>query len=223
MYCKKCGKKIEDDSNYCKYCGSQTEKKKDSYTIPIIIISIIMVLVVLTSIFIGKGIVDFIDTVDQNKPIITDKYYDDRYDGNDHHDRDYDDFFSQDDWYGTNPTSSVFTTIDITKFIELKQANTPSIIYIGKNSSTHCFQQTLYLYALARKYNITINYLNISNISDEDYQKLQSVDPYFTTRWSIPLMLLVQDDKIIDKKEGVQTASSLLEWIQSYGLIDSRN
>lgn len=27
MYCKNCGKEIEDDSSFCPYCGSSVDKK----------------------------------------------------------------------------------------------------------------------------------------------------------------------------------------------------
>lgn len=33
MYCKFCGKKIDDDALFCKHCGKQLDEKKSSVTL----------------------------------------------------------------------------------------------------------------------------------------------------------------------------------------------
>ena len=49
MYCRKCGKSVPDDSNYCNYCGAEIETeettKKSRFLAPLLIIIIILCLV----------------------------------------------------------------------------------------------------------------------------------------------------------------------------------
>ena len=44
----------------------------------------------------------------------------------------------------------------------------------------------------------------------------------FSSPWNIPLTLIVQNDKIIDKKEGLQTNNDLLEFFKKNGIITEK-
>lgn len=224
MYCQKCGKQIENDSNFCKHCGTKIEKKKKNY-MAFIILGIIMVIITfIGAITLGKKLAYYINNSNDHK-IETDKYYDNFYD-NDEHDNDFFDFddedtYDKEDDYKKDVEN--FEEIDIDKFLELKKGSTPSIILLGEERNISCYQQLLYLYSIAKRYNIKINYLNLSDFETKEYETLKSSDEMFNSPWDIPLLLIVQNDKIIDKKEGVQTGKTLLEFFSNNNLLGNKN
>ena len=56
MYCKNCGKNIENDSSFCKNCGNAVEKIKKNYAGLIIIGIIIIILNFIGAIGLGRKI-----------------------------------------------------------------------------------------------------------------------------------------------------------------------
>lgn len=222
MYCKKCGKNIENDSNYCKNCGHPVEKIKKSYTGLIIVGIIIIVLTFIGAINIGKKIAYYIEET-EDTPLNTDEYYnDDSYNEDDYFD-DYFDNFPYND-YNKEDTEKEnidnFNNIDIDKFVELKKEATKSIIVLGERKNTSCYQQLLHLYPLTKLYNIKINYLDLTEFDTEDYEKLKNSDEMFSSPWNIPLILIVQNDKIIDKNEGLLAGNKLIEFLMKSEIIN---
>ncbi len=223
MHCKNCGKEIEKDSNFCKYCGKNIDKKQNNTPIIVISVIIVVIIVFIFSIALGKMIAVITDnenreTVELDKNYEDDyfnnwKYYnEDRY-GNNHH------YYYDNNRY--TDYTKYFENIDVQRFLELKSKDEVSIIYIGKDNCSACYKQSIYLYNIARRYNLKINYLNISNLNEEDYQKLITSDRYFEKDWSTPLILLVKNNQIIEDEDDIQTATELLELFDENGLINN--
>ena len=228
MHCKNCGKSIEKDSNFCKYCGKSIDRKTNNTPIIILGVFICIIMVLMLSITAGKTFAKIVDNVNK-KTVELDKNYDeyfndwynysDRY--RDNNEDSYSDRYYNDKNNDYADYTKFFENIDIQKFLELKSKEEISIIYIGKDNCLPCYQQSVYLYSIARRYNIKINYINISDISDEDYQKLIESDDFFKTEWSTPLILLVKNNQIIEEEDDLQTISELLELFREYELINN--
>lgn len=230
MHCKNCGKEIEKDSNFCKYCGKNIDLKTN-YT-PIIVLSVIIVIVVvfIFSIALGKIIANINTKI--GEPIELDKNFEDDFFNNwDYYNRRHNDNYNNEDRYGNNhhyyynnnkysDYTKYFENIDIQRFLELKSKENISIIYIGKDNCALCYQQSAYLYSVAIKYNLKINYLNISNLDETDYQKLITSDEYFKKDWSTPLILLVKDNQIIEDEDDIKNINELLELFEENELIN---
>jgi len=105
--------------------------------------------------------------------------------------------------------------ISVSDYLSLKKASSPSIIYIARPTCHYCQIQDPIIKNLIYKYNITVNYLNTDNMSDDDQSKLLKSDDYFKNGFGTPLTLIVKDDKIVDKKEGLTSSEDLITFFQS--------
>ena len=77
MYCKNCGKNIENDSSFCKNCGNAVEKIKKNYAGLIIIGIIIIILNFIGAIGLGRKIAYYINST-ENIPTYNDSYFNDK-------------------------------------------------------------------------------------------------------------------------------------------------
>lgn len=222
MYCKKCGKSIESDSKYCTYCGNKVisgdndnSNNKNSLYIKILAIFILVVLVFGSSIFIGKTIVNYISSVRKSSAVVDKDLSDDYFDT------------AEDNgpgWLEENDNTAyqdIFNNISVDDYLSLKSSSDLSIVYIARQSCSYCVQENMILYVLASKYNLKINYLDISNISTEEYTKLQESDSYFNGNWGIPVIALVQNNKIVDVVNGYQSIEQLMMFFNKNGLLNN--
>lgn len=228
MYCKKCGTKIDPKDNYCIECGTKIVKNfsPNSKRNTIILIAVIILAVFLTvtrGITFIKSIYSIISQTTQNSSNYNNynnNYNNDyNYDYDDSPQDDYD-YNDSNDYYNTEKNDYNFNTITVDDYLKLKNKAETNIIYIGRNSCRACLQEEIILYALSEKLDLTINYLNISNITTEDYEKLQSSDEFFQNNWSIPLIILVKDGKIIERLEGLKSINQLLETFKNNDLLN---
>lgn len=110
--------------------------------------------------------------------------------------------------------------IGITEYLDLKKnAEKYSIIYIGRPTCSHCEVQKPIMQHMVYKYNIEINYLDTDKLDNDELTKFQKSDDYFSEGWGTPLVLIVKDDKIVDKSEGETSIEELTEMFKEYGLI----
>lgn len=111
------------------------------------------------------------------------------------------------------------TTIGIDEYLSLKQGSEASIIYIARPTCTYCQKQEPIMKNIAFEYGITVNYLNTDELDDEAHTKLLESDEYFAEGYGTPLTLIVKDNQIIDKKEGLSTKEDLVALFKEYNLI----
>ena len=69
------------------------------------------------------------------------------------------------------------------------------------------------------KYGVTVNYLNTDELDSEGQNKLQKSNDYFQSGWGTPLILIVKDNKIVDKFEGETSIEDLKTMFEKYDLI----
>lgn len=119
---------------------------------------------------------------------------------------------------GTNETSNL-TDIGIDSYLSLKEGSDKAIIYIARPTCHYCEEQKPIMTGLVSEYGITVNYLNTDELSEEDQAKLIKSDDYFSEGFGTPLTLIVQNDEIIDKKEGLTDKESLVSLFKEHGFI----
>ena len=111
-------------------------------------------------------------------------------------------------------------TINIDEYLSLKESNDSySIIYVARPTCSYCVLQKPIMENVVYRYDITVNYLNTDELSDEDVNKLRDSDEYFEGGWGTPLTLIVRDNKIVDKIEGATVSSNLIELFKKYDII----
>lgn len=114
------------------------------------------------------------------------------------------------------------TEIDAKKFKELLNGEEISLIYLAMPTCGHCAQQQPIMKQLVSEYDFTVNYLNVSAITNEEsdevyktYAEMQKKE-YSLDGVRTPTILLVQKGKVLDMNLGTMTLEKLVEFIEQY-------
>lgn len=111
------------------------------------------------------------------------------------------------------------TNISIDQYLDLLKDDKYAIIYIGRPTCSHCHNQEPIMRYMVYKYGVTVNYLNTDELDSEGQNKLQKSNDYFQSGWGTPLILIVKDNKIVDKFEGETSIEDLKTMFEKYDLI----
>ena len=121
------------------------------------------------------------------------------------------------------------TFVDYNKYRSLIKSEDTNIIVIGQSTCGHCIAIKPALNSVAEDYDLTINYLNLTELSEEEsdkfYESLEDIeynDPDFVESGSFgtPLTLIVEDGKVVDYISGSRTISQLVREFKKAGLIE---
>jgi len=118
--------------------------------------------------------------------------------------------------------------INYSEYKDLIRNNETNIIVIGQTGCSHCTAFKPALNSVAGDYKLTINYLNLAELTQEENQnffesleKIQYNDPEFLEDGSFgtPLTLIVKNGKVYDYISGQRTISQLVREFTKAGLI----
>ncbi len=115
---------------------------------------------------------------------------------------------------------SELNNIDIDKYLSLKEGSEKAIIYIARPTCYYCSQQEPIMKNIVYTYGITVNYLNTDKLTDEGQEKLIKSDDYFSEGYGTPLTLIVQNNEIVAKKEGLTSKDDLISFFKEHGFIN---
>lgn len=120
------------------------------------------------------------------------------------------------------------TFIDYPEYEKLISSNNKSVIVVGQTSCSHCIAFKPAINSVAGDYDITINYLNITDLSQEESNKfteslktIEYNDPAFLEDGSFgtPLTLIVKNGKVKSYISGERTISQLVKEFKKQGII----
>lgn len=121
------------------------------------------------------------------------------------------------------------TFINYDEYKSLIRSSDTHIIVVGQTSCSHCISYKPALNSVAEDYDLTINYLNITELSQEESEKfseslkkIEYNDPDFVEDGSFgtPLTLIVKDGKVRDYISGARTISQLVRELTKIDLIE---
>ena len=98
--------------------------------------------------------------------------------------------------------------------IKRYQSDEKNIIVVGQSTCGYCVQAKLILNEIAEEKDVTINYLNVSYMTEEEGEKFESSLEYFEGSWGTPVMMIVQDGKMIDIVEQLVTKDEYIEFLE---------
>jgi thiol-disulfide isomerase/thioredoxin len=110
--------------------------------------------------------------------------------------------------------------ISVAEYISLKESSKASIIYIARPTCSYCLVADPILKNIAYKYNLTINYINTDEISDDEALALVKSDGYFSEGYGTPLLLIVKNNQIINVSEGLNIGSHYINFFKENGVIN---
>lgn len=120
------------------------------------------------------------------------------------------------------------TFIEYNEYEELISDSKIHIIVIGQTTCSHCIAIKPALNSVAGDYDLTINYLNLTEMDEDEYnefsESLKTIgydDPEFVESGSFgtPLTLIVENGKVVDYISGSRTKSQLVKEFKKAGLI----
>lgn len=126
------------------------------------------------------------------------------------------------------PGEKEITFIDFDKYQELIKDSGTNVVVIGQTGCSHCAAIKPVLNEVAKKYNVVINYLNITDFKtgeeEKFYQTLTDInydDEDYVNNGSFgtPLTLIIKNGKVIKYISGERTPSGLVREFKKVGLI----
>lgn len=120
------------------------------------------------------------------------------------------------------------TFIDFEDYEDIVDEKGTHVVVIGQTTCSHCIAYKPALNKVAGEYNLTINYLDLTKMSEEDYnefveslKEIEYNDPDFVEKGSFgtPLTLIIENEKVIDYISGQRTNSQLVRELKKNGLI----
>ena len=120
------------------------------------------------------------------------------------------------------------TFIDYEEYEELINDSGKQIVVVGQTTCSHCITIKPALNSVAEDYDLDINYLNITEITEEEsnkftdsLNKIEYNDPDFVEDGSFgtPLTLIIENGKVVDYISGARTKSQLVREFKKNDLI----
>lgn len=145
--------------------------------------------------------------------------------------KDYVEFFKNSEMIPDDAVYSAeknITFIDYSEYEKLISNNKTNIIVVGQTGCSHCIAIKPALNTVAGDYNITINYLNLTDLTEEESnnfsESLKTIeynDEDFLQDGSFgtPLTLIVENGKVKSYLSGERTISQLVKEFKKQGII----
>lgn len=113
-----------------------------------------------------------------------------------------------------------FDQIDINEYIDKKASPEKSLILVARPTCHYCQIAEPILQKIAKEKDLDIDYLNTDNFSQEDQTTFVQSDESFNNGYGTPILLVVQNDEITDKVDGLTDYDHYIEFFKKNGFID---
>lgn len=104
--------------------------------------------------------------------------------------------------------------ININSYMDLYKNKDTNYIYITMNNCTYCELLDPYIERLQTDYKIKFNTLNISELDEEEMNKLILSNSVFNDDWDAPLLISIKDGKEISNVKGYKEYSVLKRFVE---------
>ncbi len=111
--------------------------------------------------------------------------------------------------------------IDIDEYEQLLNSEEMEVVVIGQSTCGYCVTAKPILNDINEEYGLKINYLNTSYIeTQEDFDRLVDSLDYFDNEWGTPVTLILQNGKLVDVLENLNTEAKYVEFFKEVGVIN---
>ena len=95
-----------------------------------------------------------------------------------------------------------FNEITINEYLSITEAEGRHIVYIGDPRCSFCELLEPILVDVQNDLNVTINYVNLQNYSNEDFSLLRDSHPILSEGFGTPLLMIFSNGEVEDYHEG---------------------
>ena len=120
----------------------------------------------------------------------------------------------------SNPKT--YKEITFSELEELMDSGNKFILFIGSNSCSHCTVFKVSVNEVVSDYGVTVNYIDVSKLSDEEYAYLNSHLSFSAT----PTTVLIDsgdekvEDRVLTKIRGSKSSSEFAAILKKYEFIE---
>lgn len=108
-----------------------------------------------------------------------------------------------------------FNEITCSNYLEKIDSNEPFLVVIVKDGCGYCEMYEPILKEVADEYNLPINYINLTNLSEEDYNDLAQSNAYLKkNQWGTPTTLFMLGDSVIDSIGGYVDKDKFVDFVK---------
>lgn len=109
--------------------------------------------------------------------------------------------------------------IGVDRYLEVKKDSEASVIYIARPTCHYCEIQGPIIKNIAFEHEFPIYYLNTDAMDSDDTITFTQSDDIFKEGFGTPCTIIVKDDKIVAKAEGLTDKTTLLEFFKKNDII----
>ena len=109
---------------------------------------------------------------------------------------------------------SNLTVIDVSKMKELFSSNDTKIIFVGSLTCPHCTAIKPVINSVVKDLNVTVYYLELSTMTDEENNEYYSINEFLKNNNSIPLVMAVKNNEVIDSFVGEKDSKDVEKFLK---------
>ena len=109
---------------------------------------------------------------------------------------------------------SNLTVINVSKMKELFSSNDTKIIFVGSLTCPHCTAIKPVINSVVKDLNVTVYYLELSTMTDEENKEHYSINEFLKNNNSIPLVMAVKNNEVIDSFVGEKDSKDVEKFLK---------
>ena len=109
---------------------------------------------------------------------------------------------------------SNLTVINVSKMKELFSSNDTKIIFVGSLTCPHCTAIKPVINSVVKDLNVTVYYLELSTMTDEENNEYYSINEFLKNNNSISLVMAVKNNEVIDSFVGEKDSKDVEEFLK---------
>lgn len=109
---------------------------------------------------------------------------------------------------------SNLTVINVSKMKELFSSNDTKIIFVGSLTCPHCTAIKPVINSVVKDLNVTVYYLELSTMTDEENKEYYSINEFLKNNNSIPLVMAVKNNEVIDSFVGEKDSKNVEKFLK---------
>lgn len=111
--------------------------------------------------------------------------------------------------------------ISYDEYEELLESEDAEVLVIGQTTCSYCIKAKPILNQIVVDEDVEINYLNITDLSEEDINEFSTSLEYLETNdWGTPLTLIVSEGEIIDAANGLLDYEGYVKLFKENGILE---
>lgn len=108
-----------------------------------------------------------------------------------------------------------FNEITYSNYLEKIDSNEPFLVVIVKDGCGYCEMYEPILKEVADEYNLPINYINLTNLTEEEYNNLAQSNAYLKkNQWGTPTTLFMLGDSVVDSIGGYVDKDKFVDFVK---------